>query len=208
MNHAEKTPSRVRILAAAMLLGTLTAGAALAADIKVTLSGANEVPPVTTSAAGSGTITVGDDGAVSGSVMTTGVAGTAAHIHEAAAGKNGPVIVPLTKDGELQGSGWRQGQRRTGPRPQLPPLGARSGLETSTEETQWRTTSTVAYRRRNLDAYRRMAGGRQTDGHGALQYWSASATTEARQVTSFPRACTGTTRSSCSVDRLRLARAP
>ena len=100
MNHAEKTPSRVRILAAAMLLGALGAGAALAADIKVTLSGANEVPPVTTSAAGSGTITVGDDGAVSGSVTTTGVAGTAAHIHEAAAGANGPVIVPLTKDGD------------------------------------------------------------------------------------------------------------
>jgi hypothetical protein len=88
------------MLAAAMLLGTLSAGAALAADIKVTLSGANEVPPVTTSASGGGTITVGDDGAVSGSVSTMGVAGTAAHIHEAAAGTNGPVIVPLTKDGD------------------------------------------------------------------------------------------------------------
>ena len=53
-----------------------------------------------TSASGSGTITVADDGAVSGSVSTTGVAGTAAHIHEGAAGANGPVIVPLTKDGD------------------------------------------------------------------------------------------------------------
>jgi hypothetical protein len=37
---------------------------------------------------------------VSGSVTTTGVAGTMAHIHQAAAGKNGPVIVPLTKSGD------------------------------------------------------------------------------------------------------------
>lgn len=100
MNHPEKSPFQVRILAAAMLLGVLSAGAALAADIKVSLSGANEVPPVKTSAAGSGTIMVADDGAVSGSVSSTGVAGTAAHIHEAAAGANGPVIVPLTKEGD------------------------------------------------------------------------------------------------------------
>ena len=58
------------------------------------------MPPVKTSASGSGTITVGDDGALSGSVSATGVAGTAAHIHEGAAGANGPVIVPLTKDGD------------------------------------------------------------------------------------------------------------
>lgn len=66
----------------------------------MTLSGANEVPPVSTSASGGGTITVGDDRSVSGTVSTTGVAGTASHIHEGAAGKNGPVIVPLAKDGD------------------------------------------------------------------------------------------------------------
>jgi len=70
---------------------------ALAAATKVTLSGDQEVPPVTTSASGNGTITVGDDKSVSGSVTTSGIAGMAAHIHEAAAGKNGPVAVPLTK---------------------------------------------------------------------------------------------------------------
>jgi hypothetical protein len=100
MSHAEKSPFRTRALVAALLLGGLGAGTALAADVKVTLSGANEVPPVTTSAAGSGTITIADDGSVSGGISSTGVAGTAAHIHEAAAGKNGPVIVPLTKDGD------------------------------------------------------------------------------------------------------------
>ena len=32
--------------------------------------------------------------------MTKGIQGTAAHIHMGAAGKNGPVIVPFTKDGD------------------------------------------------------------------------------------------------------------
>jgi len=36
---------------------------------------------------------------VSDSVMITGIAGTAAHIHMAA-GQNGPVAVPLTKSGD------------------------------------------------------------------------------------------------------------
>ena len=76
------------------------AGVAFAADVKVSLSGANEVPPVTTSATGEGTITVADDGAVSGRVSTKGVQGTAAHIHMGAAGKNGPVVVPFTKEGD------------------------------------------------------------------------------------------------------------
>ena len=93
-------PSRIQSLVAAMLLAGLSVGSALGADVKLTLSGANEVPPVKTSASGTGTITVGDDGSVSGSVSATGVAGTAAHIHEGAAGANGPVIVPLTKDGD------------------------------------------------------------------------------------------------------------
>jgi CHRD domain len=67
--------------------------------VKVTLSGDNEVPPVKTKATGSGTITVGADKSVSGKVTTTGVDGTAAHIHDGAPGKNGPVIIPLTKSG-------------------------------------------------------------------------------------------------------------
>ena len=66
----------------------------------VVLSGAQEVPPVNTAATGSGTITVLMDRSVSGSVSTSGVAGTAAHIHMAAPGQNGPVIVPLNRTGE------------------------------------------------------------------------------------------------------------
>lgn len=66
-------------------------------EVKVVLSGAEEVPPVATKATGSGTIVIAADKSVSGSVTTTGVAGTAAHIHLAPAGKNGPVIVPMDK---------------------------------------------------------------------------------------------------------------
>ena len=80
---------------ATAFIGCATTGADK--SIKVTLSGSQEVPPVTTSASGSGTITIGEDKSVSGSVTTIGVAGMAAHIHLGAAGKNGPVIIPLTK---------------------------------------------------------------------------------------------------------------
>ena len=66
----------------------------------VKLSGAEEVPPVNASGSGSGTIRVNSDGTVSGSVTTTGVQGTMAHIHQGAKGQNGPVIVPLTKSGD------------------------------------------------------------------------------------------------------------
>jgi hypothetical protein len=68
-----------------------------AQSMKVTLAGSQEVPPVTTSASGTGSIMVSPDGSVSGSVTTAGVDGTMAHIHEAPMGQNGPVIVPFTK---------------------------------------------------------------------------------------------------------------
>ncbi|MEO8305550.1 MAG: CHRD domain-containing protein [Betaproteobacteria bacterium] len=63
----------------------------------ITLLGANEVPPVMTTASGSGTVTIKKDGAVSVHIMVSGMTATAAHIHEGAAGANGPVIVPFTK---------------------------------------------------------------------------------------------------------------
>jgi len=86
--------------AIALALMAFAAGSALAGPVQVKLSGAEEVPPVTTSAAGGGTITVNDDKTVSGSVATTGIKGTMAHIHEAPAGKNGGVAIPLEKKGE------------------------------------------------------------------------------------------------------------
>ena len=93
------------------LVGVLAAGAVIAlagcahmpdwmpgsGAIKVSLSGAEEVPPVGTSASGSGSFRIADDGSVTGSVTTKELAGTAAHIHLGAKGRNGPVIVPLVK---------------------------------------------------------------------------------------------------------------
>ena len=89
------------ITATAALFG-VGIGMAHAGATQVTLSGAEEVPPVQSAGKGTGTITVNDDKTVSGSVMTTGIKGTMAHIHEGAAGKNGGVAVPLEKksDGE------------------------------------------------------------------------------------------------------------
>ena len=86
--------------AAIFPMGLYGIGVALGADVKVMLSGANEVPPVKTSASGDGAISIADDGTVSGSVTTKGVQGTAAHIYMGAAGNNGPVIVPFTKEGD------------------------------------------------------------------------------------------------------------
>ncbi|HWJ06421.1 MAG TPA: CHRD domain-containing protein [Steroidobacteraceae bacterium] len=84
------------------LLRTITSVSALAfavttfaGDIKVKLTGAEEVPPVSTAATGAGTIKVNDDMTVSGSVTTKGIKGVAAHIHSGAVGKNGPPVIPL-----------------------------------------------------------------------------------------------------------------
>jgi hypothetical protein len=69
-------------------------------NVPVKLTGAEEVPSLSVPGSGSGSFTIADDGAVSGSVTTTGVQGTMAHIHQGAKGQNGPVIVPLTKNGD------------------------------------------------------------------------------------------------------------
>ena len=80
---------------AVLIAGCGTAGMAPVGT--VSLSGANEVPAVATTATGSGRIRVAADHTVSGSISTTGIDGKAAHIHLAPKGSNGPVIVPLTK---------------------------------------------------------------------------------------------------------------
>jgi hypothetical protein len=61
------------------------------------LSGAQEVPPVSTQASGQSTIRVAPDKSVTGMVLVSRINPTAAHIHEGARGTNGPVILPLTK---------------------------------------------------------------------------------------------------------------
>ncbi len=90
----------------AMILVIAAGCATMAATnegIKVTLTGDQEVPPVKTSATGSGAFIISSDISVSGSVTTSGIEGTVAHIHERVRGqtmcgaKNGPVVIPLTK---------------------------------------------------------------------------------------------------------------
>lgn len=98
MDTALKAKIRSAILIALFGLGSYSR-AALAAEVEVDLEGSQEVPPVETEASGSGTITIAEDGTVSGSVTTTGVEGTMAHIHTGAEGMNGPPIVTLTKSG-------------------------------------------------------------------------------------------------------------
>src|SRR5918992_1865522 len=68
--------------------------------VKVNLTGTEEVPPLSVPGSGSGSFRVADDGAISGSVTTKDVAGTMAHIHRGAKGANGPIILPLDKNGD------------------------------------------------------------------------------------------------------------
>ena len=66
----------------------------------VPLSGAQEVPPTTSNASGTATVDVRADCSVTAKVTVTGMNATGAHIHYAAPGANGEVILPFTKTGE------------------------------------------------------------------------------------------------------------
>ena len=101
--HQSNRPGVLAIIAAAVFSVAAYSGMAFGEQVYVLLSGAQEVPAVKTSASGNGTITVNADMTVSGSITTAEIVGTAAHIHSAAAGKNGPVAVALTKSGN---NGW------------------------------------------------------------------------------------------------------
>ena len=62
-----------------------------------TMQGAQETPPVTTSASGTGRFLYEPDTrTLSGTVNTANVNGTAAHVHTAVVGVAGPVTIPMT----------------------------------------------------------------------------------------------------------------
>lgn len=68
-------------------------------SFEVALSGDQEVPPVDTIASGSAELEIDlESGDISGTLQVTDMEATAAHIHDAHAGTNGPVIVPLEQD--------------------------------------------------------------------------------------------------------------
>ena len=102
MFQSTRNLRRVLVLgagAAALMLGACSyVPTSLYGDrVNVKLTGAEEVPPVSVPGSGSGYIAVTKEGAVTGKITTTDVAGVAAHIHHGAAGKNGPIIIPLKK---------------------------------------------------------------------------------------------------------------
>lgn len=108
----------VGVVAACSSISSMVGGGGID---KVTLNGASETPPVATSASGTGSIMIAQDGSVSGSVTVTGMTPTMAHIHQGAPGVAGPVIVPFKQDGntftatpgakltESQMAAWRAG---------------------------------------------------------------------------------------------------
>ncbi len=95
----KKWIAAITLVGAAGLLASCQTMDAMMGGEQVSLTGSNEVPAVATTASGSGTVTV-KDCAVSAKITASGMTPTAAHIHEGAAGSNGPVIVPFTKTGD------------------------------------------------------------------------------------------------------------
>jgi hypothetical protein len=86
----------------------LTACSTAPPSYKTVLTGEKEVPPVNTTAAGLSDLAVRtgrcpsagsstDCTMLVGTVQTTGLVATAAHIHQGAVGQNGPVIVTLVQ---------------------------------------------------------------------------------------------------------------
>lgn len=95
MNKSSNMMTRRTLIATTALL--VIGGSALAVDVKVKLSGAEETPPVTTSASATGTIVIAADKTVSGTLKSSGMEGTVAHIHVGAPGQSGPPIITLIK---------------------------------------------------------------------------------------------------------------
>lgn len=95
-----KAAAAIAFTAALAVLAACTSMMPMSDSQTIVLSGANEVPPVSTTASGTGTVTIKADRSVSATITATGMTATASHIHEGAAGANGPVIVPFTKTGD------------------------------------------------------------------------------------------------------------
>ena len=81
----------------ALLAGAL--GVASATTVHVHLSGAAEVPAVKSAASARAVISVLPNHAVRGELLTHGIRPTMVHIHECAAGTNGPVVIGLKHTG-------------------------------------------------------------------------------------------------------------
>jgi len=89
-----------KIVSGAWLASIAMTSLAVAEEVKVSLSGDQEVPAVTTTAKGDAVVTIAEDKSVTATVTTSGVEGVAAHIHLAETGKNGPPVITLVKSGD------------------------------------------------------------------------------------------------------------
>ena len=96
-------PKILRNVAAGTLIMLAALAVSHAKGVAVKLTGDQEVPPTSSSATGTGTLSIKKDMTVTGTIKTSGIAGTVAHIHLAGPGKNGPPIITLVKNGE---NGW------------------------------------------------------------------------------------------------------
>lgn len=92
--------STLLLVGAAVLIASCATMAPMVGGQRLDLKGENEVPPVTTTAAGTAVVDIKPDRSLTATVTVTGMTATASHIHEASAGANGPVIVPFTKTGD------------------------------------------------------------------------------------------------------------
>jgi hypothetical protein len=87
-------------LPAASLAGSSQNAAISTTSFISTLRGTQEVPPNGSTAIGAGSLLIDPASRqLSAVVATTGIAGIAAHVHQAPPGVNGPIIVPLAETG-------------------------------------------------------------------------------------------------------------
>lgn len=100
------TPASVPLTSTNQATGTGTASLGTRLNPFVTstttflaaLRGSHEVPPLASNALGSGSLLLNPvNRQMTAAVTTSGIVGTSAHIHEAAPGTSGPIIIPLTE---------------------------------------------------------------------------------------------------------------
>jgi len=97
-NRRTVTPGWLWPIALAMLTACSGGGALSSNTLTASLNGAQEIPPNASAATANGMATVDMATQVlTATVTSTGMAGTAAHIHNGAPGTNGPVVFPLTE---------------------------------------------------------------------------------------------------------------
>jgi CHRD domain len=89
-------------LVAATMVWASSFAVSEAAQQALQLTGATETPAVNTKASGMATLNVDDNGVVSGGLKTSGIEGTAAHIHMGAPGASGPPVITLERAGKDQ----------------------------------------------------------------------------------------------------------